>query len=855
MTNRNQQYHDPFEPGVSSPEFEQFARESYASHGGRGAARPSAPGAARPGTPGGPGPASAPGAPAGYGAGRGVGRNGAPAGYGGQSAQPGNTPYSRWSRGGSGTTRMPGGSAAAGAHAGNPAQPAYARHGRHGAVRPQQGWASPSETCDMGFAGSAGAYVSPLKRFAGLVVCVLIAVLIEVFGFNLAFFTSMTYPQVGTYLVNGVAAGTEGALTLDASANYFEITGLDDTVRSIHFTPQLNDPAAAAKATDSKLQVVMYLQDEGNANYYQLPAVSVDPKDAASTYISLDPAGDCHSIYVSITNLADVGPVTVTGIGLNQQVPLDIDPLRFAYILAVLLALYAVRPQSVLFSRVFDGRITRQGWMVIALVAVQCVVIFILVMSNTHFLSITHTASTENQFQYQKLAQALLQGHFYLDDVPSAALQAMDNPYDTAARDSAGVPYLWDHAYYQGKYYVYFGVLPCLVFYVPWLLLTGTGFPTWLGVAICDCVYVAGIAYLLTRISRRWFPRTSIGVLLVLDIMMFVAGGGLILARTPSMYFLPEAMGLALISWGLGLWVSGTTGGFIDRRRVVAGAALVALTLAARPQMVLAAVFGLVLFWPFLRDARGNAQARRACLGAFRAALMPFLVVAAAVMVYNFARFGSPLDFGANYNLTTNDMTHRGFHADRIPFGLYAYLFQPPALGSQFPFMHQTYMDPAYQGVTIYEPMFGGYFFLYPMTLVLLALPRVRHGLKAKGLMPLWICAVCVAVVLCIFDLQGAGILMRYICDFGLYFALAAALSFLELLQVRSSEPLSKGWTTQLGAHAQVPVQQAGAHAVASAAVAGQTVSVYRIALYFMFGSLVLTIGANVLLWNAFGIY
>ena len=414
--------------------------------------------------------------------------------------------------------------------------------------------------------------------------------------------------------------------------------------------------------------------------------------------------------------------------------------------------------------------------MVIALVAVQCVVIFILVMSNTHFLSITHTASTENQFQYQKLAQALLQGHFYLNDVPSAALQAMDNPYDTAARESAGVPYLWDHAYYQGKYYVYFGVLPCLVFYVPWLLLTGTGFPTWLGVAICDCAYVAGIAYLLTRISRRWFPRTSIGVLLVLDIMMFVAGGGLILARTPSMYFLSEAMGLALISWGLGLWVSGTTGGFIDRRRVVAGAALIALTLAARPQMVLAAVFGLVLFWPFLRDARGNAQARRACLGAFRAALTPFLVVAAAVMVYNFARFGSPLDFGANYNLTTNDMTHRGFHADRIPFGLYAYLFQPPALGSQFPFMHQTYMDPAYQGVTIYEPMFGGYFFLYPMTLVLLALPRVRHGLKAKGLMPLWICAVCVAVVLCIFDLQGAGILMRYICDFGLYFAPAAAL-------------------------------------------------------------------------------
>ena len=833
MANRNQQNHDPFEPGVSTPEFEQYARENYSARGGNRA------------------------------------RNGANAsgGANGYGAAPGG-----WQRGGSGTSRMPGGSA--GAYGGQPAgrggrwgagraaqQPAnnlagtYEQPGRHAAARPRQGWASPSDTGDMGFAGSAGAYTSPVRRFVGLLVCVLLAVAIEVFGFNLAFFTSMTYPEAGTYLVNGTAAGTEGTITLDASNNTFEITGLDSTVRSIHFAPVLNDPAAAAKATDSKLQVVMYLADEGNASYYQLPAVSVDPKDAASTYISLDPAGKCHAIRVTFTNLADVGSITVTGISLNQQVPLDIDPVRFAYILAVLLVLYAVRPQSTLFSRVFDGRITRHGWVVIGLVAAQMVVIFILVMSNTHFLSLTHTASTENYYQYQKLAHALLEGHLYLDDVPSDALTAMANPYDTTARAAAGVPYLWDHAYFQGRYYVYFGVLPCLVFYVPWLLLTGTDFPTWLGVALCDCAYAAGLAYVLANVVRRWFPRTSLGVFLTLDLMLFVAGGGVILARTPSMYFMPEAMGLALVAWGLGLWISGTSRGHIERGRVVAGAALIALTLAARPQMVLAAVFGLVLFWPFMRDARGNAQARRACMSAFRAALVPFAVVAVAVMAYNFARFGSPLDFGANYNLTTNDMTHRGFHADRIPFGLYAYLFQPPALGSQFPFMRQTYMDPSYQGVTIYEPMFGGYFFLYPMTLVLVALPRVRHAFKAKGLMPLWTVALCVAVALCVFDLQGAGILMRYICDFGLYFALAAALVFLELLQVRSSEPLSKGWTTQLGAHGRAMVQQAGAHAVTSAGVAGETVSVYRIALYFLFGSLVVMVVTNVLLWNAFGMY
>ena len=199
-------------------------------------------------------------------------------------------------------------------------------------------------------------------------------------------------------------------------------------------------------------------------------------------------------------------------------------------------------------------------------------------------------------------------------------------------------------------------------------------------------------------------------------------------------------------------------------------------------------------------------------------------------------------------------MTHRGFHLDRIPFGLYAYLFQPPALGSQFPFMKQTYMDTSYQGVTIFEPMFGGYFFLYPMTLVLLAVPRARRALSAKGLAPIWLCCIVLAVALCIFDLQGAGILMRYMSDFGIYFALAAALVFLELLQVKSDQPLSKGWTTsigRIGAASHMPAQ--GAHHAGHAAA--DTVSVYRIALYFLFASLVVMVVANALLWEAFGMY
>ena len=775
--NRNSQGYDPFEPGRSTPEFEQFARENYASR-----ARSTV------------------------------------------HAQAG----SKKNRGQQ-------------AHGGG--MPSRAARYNNGAP---DGWQYSVESRMP----SHGGYRSKLGyRRGGIVPALLVVALalcIEVFGFNLAFFTSYPNETPGSYMVNGQEHMAVGSLTLDASNNEFEITGLDDTIRNIHFQLSIA-PSSEGEAVDNTVQVVMYLRDEGNANYYSLPTVSVDPDDGASTYIDLEPAGHCHAIRVTFTNLDSVGTATVQDIGLNVQVPFELNPVRLAGIAIILALLFALRPQSGLYATLLDLCRNRQKAFVVGLVMLEVAAVFLLVLSNDHYIGMVHSSATENYYQYQKLAEAFLQGHLYLDDAPSDALLSMDNPYDTNARASQGVPYLWDHAYFEGKYYVYFGVLPCLVFFLPYYLLTGAHFATWLAVAICDTAYVVGLACLLRMICIRWFPRTSLGVFVVLDVMLCIAGGGLIVARTPSMYFLPETMGLACVAWGLFFWIRGTSYNVIARRYVVVGSLLFACTLACRPQMVLGAVFGLLLFWPFWRDSRENRLARRRAKGDLMVAFVPFVVIGIAVCAYNAARFGSPLDFGANYNLTTNDMTHRGFHVERIPFGLFAYLIQPPNLGSQFPFLQQAYMDPAYQGITIYEPMFGGYFFLYPMTLVLLALPLAKRGLQDKGLMTPVVTALCVALVLCVFDLQGAGILMRYICDFGVYIALSAAAVYLELLQVRSETPLTEGWTTVVkGGHRT-------AFSVGSSDV--QTVSVYRMMLYFLYATLVLMAVVAVLLWDAFGMY
>ena len=53
----------------------------------------------------------------------------------------------------------------------------------------------------------------------------------------------------------------------------------------------------------------------------------------------------------------------------------------------------------------------------------------------------------------------------------------LENPYDALNRDSDLInrdeDYLWDAAYYNGKFYVYFGILPVLVIFLPFYLITG----------------------------------------------------------------------------------------------------------------------------------------------------------------------------------------------------------------------------------------------------------------------------------------------------------------------------------------------------------------------------------------------
>ena len=328
--------------------------------------------------------------------------------------------------------------------------------------------------------------------------------------------------------------------------------------------------------------------------------------------------------------------------------------------------------------------------------------------------------------QYDYLADAFLAGGVELDLPRSDILLSMDNPYDTLLRQQlnaeAHEPIYWDYAFYQGKYYCYFGALPCLLAFVPYKAITGCDLRTDWAVVFFACAMLISGAALLYQLARTYYRDLSFGA--------FLEG---VPVSKPSLVF---------------------------------GALLVACTLGCRPQYVLAAVLIVAIFWPEIRARRFFS---RVGLGNTLAVIAPFLVVAVPVCLYNQARFGSPFDFGASYNLIGADMTAYAFDPIVIAARSLEYLFLPPVMQGSYPFLHAI-DDVAGLPTVMWtnEPVFGGFFAFAPAALVVFALfgVRMRRALKARGVLGICATSVILAGTTLVIVSYVSGVTMRYFADF-----------------------------------------------------------------------------------------
>lgn len=646
-------------------------------------------------------------------------------------------------------------------------------------------------------------YRSTLVRVARAVgVIVLLALALEVFVFNLNYFTSAGYKTIDLSDRLELAPADGGGYVLTDVDHVMEFWNLNTEVHNVKLEFRADQPAQL-------IAVKIQFTDGAHQTYFDsteytvgVPLADISTKVPQSQYVNLQTAGRVENLRIEIAG-EEAGakvsyPIYLDGVYLNAHRPFEFNGWRFAGVLTILLVGYAFRPKSAIYRiRIVENpRKSKAGIIFTVAVEVALMATFLFYGSNLvgvatasynygswDGVSLVNTFEVggDNAQQYAELAKSMAEGKLYLEEEPPQWLKDMADPYDKGARDEAqkatGEPYLFDVAYYDGHYYVYFGVVPVLLFYLPFYLLTGANFPTAIGVLIMAVAFVLGATALLDRFARYHFRSVSLGVYLLLQIPLVTCSGILYLVKFPTFYSLPIMCGLAFSVWGLYCWARGG----LSRHRcpwLFVGSLCMALVAGCRPQLLVLSLLAFPLFWrTYITERRllTAAGAREfACL------LAPYFLVAAGIMAYNYARFGSLTDFGANYNLTVNDMTKRGMNLGRLAPAFFTYFLQPPSMVGVFPFLQPAPFDTTYMGQTIKEVTFGGIFACLPLLWVL-AFSRRILGMRARQrstrtIMGVIMVLIASGVIVALADAELAGILQRYYADFSFMFLAAAVL-------------------------------------------------------------------------------
>lgn len=164
----------------------------------------------------------------------------------------------------------------------------------------------------------------------------------------------------------------------------------------------------------------------------------------------------------------------------NVRVPFSVSPLRVALLVLVMVLVALWRPGSRLWKVPLDTSSVRQRVALGVLLTVPgLVTAAVVVWQLVYAVPLSfHTDGmyTYDYDQYDHVARALLDGHAWLDlDVPQG-LRDADDPYDVATRQQLladGVsPVYWDYAFFNGRWYSYFGVVPALLLFVPYRAIT-----------------------------------------------------------------------------------------------------------------------------------------------------------------------------------------------------------------------------------------------------------------------------------------------------------------------------------------------------------------------------------------------
>ena len=593
-------------------------------------------------------------------------------------------------------------------------------------------------------------------------------VFLEIFSFNYKSYKSLnnnqqityTYQELINFKNNGSLIETEESLYMRNNSyiyiDFKEVSSFDNVYL------EFND-------INLDSYINFYIKYENSNDYTFYKEYNTNPKYDRFNIFSL-PNSKYDSIKIVFkqddTHNVD-GQLKLKSISFNYPIFFDYHISR-VIVLFTLISGIIYLPIFIEKIRFKDFNATKKIKVVILSLSALSLIVF-LIYAFTHqelyFLKYPFSGDLKDYNIYMKLFDALKKGQVYLDVQPDQALIDLINPYDPSQRQ--GISYLWDHAYFEGKYYCYYGIAPLLLITFPIYWLTGL---------VADVLFLQIIAVILIVptllitiiefinffVKKINIPLliftliSSIFISLSLLNVTFKEGG-----FDEGIYHIPEAYGV-LFSL---LFILLLLRGYKDEKHrflyFIGCGFSFGFLMASRPNMVYILLFTAPIFLSIL--FRKNCSLKRKALE-FLPMFCVLIILGSLICYYNYARFKNIFEFGQFYQLTVTDNTNLSIKIfDVIPTLIHFFL-QPGSFSDTFPFISLSYFTLNYEGHSYISSVLGA--LTIPFFWLIILAPFCFY--KKEKLLPKITLGLLVLTIflIALTSYSFAGVCVRYMLDF-----------------------------------------------------------------------------------------
>ena len=563
---------------------------------------------------------------------------------------------------------------------------------------------------------------------------------------------------------------------LDLELNSVKLRVKAEEKTDIELSDESNDPF--------EVNVSIYIDDESVTDSYNLAVSQSIPVSVNEREITLycNSAGKISDLLLSFGECER--DVEITGITVNPEYKLGFNITRFSIILIVGLIAYLYKIRTDEKKLVpYKSRHRRSIALSVGLSVAGTLVVAVLNATGENINPVPYplVGGAEYYDPYIQQFDAFMKGQLHLDIKPDEALMQLENPYDPYARD--GIFYLWDRAYFDGKYFSYFGVAPIFLVYYPFYLIKGmlphAGF-----VMAVFCIMTAVFFALAVEEYAKLSGKKHFAYLPAFcAVSAYLASFAILIMRGQARFYYIAGMAGMAFSAAFIFFMLKAVGSKNNVKRIVFfalagisfGLGFHSRVNSVLPLAIIAAVF--VVLWAIRRFKEKQIGL---CLGEMAALGAPVALALAASMLYNKARFGSFFDFGTAYQLTVADTSYYWVSANGLIPSFFHYFLQGFKFTTEFPFVGFDYLAATDFGRYVYVDSGLGIFAM-PFMLMLLLCPVVfRKKSISLNRKILFAAALASIPVTAFLNFCLGGVIFRYTSDISLLAAFLAAVVALE---------------------------------------------------------------------------